>query len=514
MGKGWVNLSFDQIVMTVAMALYLVVVLLVGLLYARRSKTSNDFYLGGRGLGSLVTAMSAEASDMSSWLLMGLPGLAYLHGLSNASWTAIGLAVGTYVNWLIVAKRLRRYTVVAGNSITLPDFFSNRFHDKNKILMCISAVIILIFFVPYTASGFAACGKLFQSLLGINYQFAMIISALVIILYTAIGGFLAESTVDLIQGLLMSIALIAIFGYGISAAGGIKEVMENAKSMPGYLNLTQIFNPDTNKADSFGFLKIISELAWGLGYFGMPHVLLRFMAIRKEGELKTSRRIAMVWVVISLIAAVFIGIIGAAAIKGITDSETIFIELAKKLGGSSFITLFIAGVILAGILAATISTSDSQLLVASSSISQNFYKGLINKNASDKLVMLVSRGTVVVIAIISIFIAWNPDSNIFKIVSFAWAGFGASFGPVILFSLFWKRTTLSGAVAGMITGGISIFVWKFLIAANVSFLNIYELLPAFIIASIAIVIVSLIDKEPSEEIQAEFELAASTQPIE
>ena len=222
----------------------------------------------------------------------------------------------------------------------------------------------------------------------------------------------------------------------------------------------------------------------------------------------------MVWVVISLIAAVFIGIIGATAIKGITDSETIFIELAKKLGGSSFITLFIAGVILAGILAATISTSDSQLLVASSSISQNFYKGLINKNASDKLVMLVSRGTVVVIAIISIFIAWNPDSNIFKIVSFAWAGFGASFGPVILFSLFWKRTTLSGAVAGMITGGISIFVWKFLIAANVSFLNIYELLPAFIIASIAIVIVSLIDKEPSEEIQAEFELAASTQPIE
>ncbi|HHV51503.1 MAG TPA: sodium/proline symporter, partial [Clostridiales bacterium] len=319
-------MSFDQIVMTVAMALYLVVVLLVGLLYARRSKTSNDFYLGGRGLGSLVTAMSAEASDMSSWLLMGLPGLAYLHGLSNASWTAIGLAVGTYVNWLIVAKRLRRYTVVAGNSITLPDFFSNRFHDKNKILMCISAVIILIFFVPYTASGFAACGKLFQSLLGINYQFAMIISALVIILYTAIGGFLAESTVDLIQGLLMSIALIAIFGYGISAAGGIEGVMENAKSMSGYLSLVKIFNPDANKADSFGFLKIISELAWGLGYFGMPHVLLRFMAIRKDGELKTSRRIAMVWVVISLIAAVFIGIIGAAAIKGITDSETIFIE--------------------------------------------------------------------------------------------------------------------------------------------------------------------------------------------
>jgi sodium/proline symporter len=504
----------EQIIMTISMALYLVVVLCIGLIYAKRSKTSNDFYLGGRGLSPLVTAMSAEASDMSSWLLMGLPGAAYLFGFSEASWTAIGLAIGTYVNWLFVAKRLRRYTVVANNSITLPDFFSNRFHDKNKILMSLSALIILVFFIPYTASGFAACGKLFHTLLGINYQFAMIISALVIILYTAIGGFLAESTVDLIQGIIMSIALVVIVGYGLNIAGGIDGVIENANALPGFSSLFNIFDPKTNTAKPYGFVTIISTLAWGLGYFGMPHVLLRFMAIRKEGELKTSRRIAMVWVIISLIAAVLIGIIGSAAVKGLGDAETIFIELTQRLGGNGIFTLFIAGLILAGVLAATISTSDSQLLVASSGISQNFYKGLINKKASDRMVMLVSRSTVVVIAIISIFIAWNPDNSIFEIVSFAWAGFGAAFGPVILFSLFWKRTTLYGAFAGMITGGISIFVWKFVVRQFGGIWDIYELLPGFIIASLVIVVVSLIDKQPSKEILDEFDLVASSQPIE
>ena len=511
-------MSWEKIVMTVSMVSYLIVVLCIGLIYMRRNKTSSDFFLGGRKLGPLVAAMSAEASDMSSWLLMGLPGLAYLSGFSEASWTAIGLALGTYINWIVVAKRLRRYTVVADNSITLPDFFSNRFHDKNKILMSISALIILVFFIPYTASGFAACGKLFNSVLGFSYPVAMLISALVIILYTVIGGFLAESATDLIQGILMSTALVVVLGYGISLAGGIGNVIEDTGSLPGFTSLFSTFDPKTNSATPFGFVPIISTLAWGLGYFGMPHILLRFMAIRKESELKTSRRIATVWVVISLFAAVMIGIVGFTAVKDINDPETIFIELSQRMGGSNFITLLLAGLILAGILAATMSTSDSQLLVASSSISRNFYKGLINKNASDKTVMIISRATVVVIAIISIFIAWNPDSSIFEIVSFAWAGFGAAFGPVILFSLFWKRTTLYGALAGMISGGISIFVWKFLVAKYIgkyiSILNIYELLPAFIIASLAIVIVSLLGKEPSKEIQDQFDLVASKQPID
>jgi sodium/proline symporter len=507
-------MSNDQMIMMISMLAYIIAVLVIGIIYARRNRTTDDFYLGGRRLSPLVTAMSAEASDMSSWLLMGLPGVAYLYGLADASWTAIGLAVGTYLNWLIVAKRLRRYTVVANNSITLPDFFSNRFHDRSKILMSVSAIIILIFFVPYTASGFAACGKLFQSLLGVNYQAAMIASAFVVVFYTAIGGFLAESTTDLIQGIIMSIALVVIVGFGISKAGGIDQVAVNAQSIPGFSSLFQTFDPKTGGASPYGFITIISTLAWGLGYFGMPHVLLRFMAIRKEGELKTSRRIATVWVVISLFAAVMIGVIGAAAVKGLEDPETIFIVLAQKLGDHGIITLILAGFILAGILAATMSTSDSQLLVASSSISQNFFKGLLRKNAGDNLIMWVSRGTIVVISLISAVIAWNPENSIFKIVSFAWAGFGAAFGPVILFSLFWKRTTLYGALAGMLSGGTMIFVWKFALSPLGGIFGIYELLPAFIIACLVIAGVSLLDKKPSKEIQDEFDLAASSNPVE
>ncbi len=507
-------MSGEQIVLMASMTAYMVAVLVIGIVYAQRNKTTDDFFLGGRQLGPLVTAMSAEASDMSSYLLMGVPGVAYLTGLADAGWTAIGLALGTYLNWLFVAKRLRRYTVVANNSITLPDFFSNRFHDKSKILMSISALIILIFFVPYTASGFAACGKLFESLLGINYQVAMLVSALVVVLYTVIGGFLAESVTDLIQGLLMSVALVVILFFGISVAGGIDGVVENAKSMPGFLSMVRSFVPETGKSAPYGFITIISTLAWGLGYFGMPHVLLRFMAIRKENELKTSRRIATVWVVISLFSALLIGIIGAAVVKNIGDPETIFIVLAQKLGGNSFILLVFAGVILAGILAATMSTSDSQLLVASSSVSQNFFKGLVRKNADNRLIMWVSRATVVVIAIIGAIIALNPNNSVFEVVSFAWAGFGAAFGPVILFSLFWKRTTLWGAFAGMLTGGVMIFVWKFLVRKLGGVFDIYELLPAFIIASLAIFVVSLMCKQPSKEIMDEFDLVVSNKPIE
>ncbi len=522
----------EKICMLIAMGVYMVAVVVVGVICAKRNKTADDFYLGGRKLNPLVAAMSAEASDMSSWLLMGLPGLAYLTGIADAGWTAIGLAVGTYINWLVVAKRLRRYTVVANNSITLPDFFSNRFHDKNRILMCVSALVILVFFVPYTASGFAACGKLFSSLFGTPYLTAMILSAVVIVAYTAIGGFLAASTTDLMQGILMSCALVVVLIFGIVTAGGMGAVMDKAREIPGYLGLTELYDLKTGSSAPYSGLSIASMLAWGLGYFGMPHVLLRFMAIRKESQLKTSRRIASIWVVISLGVAVFMGIVGSAALPELVDrasligaseqaiqeatstSETIFIAIADKLGNNGILPALIAGVILAGILAATMSTADSQLLAASSGISQNFFKGIIHKKASDKTTMWVARGTVIVIAIVGAVIASNPNSSIFEIVSFAWAGFGATFGPVVLFSLFWKRTTLSGALCGMLAGGVMVFVWKFLLKPLGGIWGIYELLPAFLVACAAILVVSLLTKAPGEDIIKEFDLAASKTPLE
>ena len=278
--------------------------------YAKKTASVTDFYLGGRKLGPFVTAMSAEASDMSSWLLMGLPGVAYVSGIANAAWTAIGLAIGTYVNWLIVAKRLRKYTEIAGNSTTVPEFFSKRHRDEKNILSGIAAVIIIIFFIPYTGSGFAACGKLFNSLFGIDYHVAMIISAIVIVAYTTLGGFLAASTSDFMQSIVMTIALVVIFGYGVTTAGGIDAVMTNANSLAGYFTLTHTYSADG--PGNYGLLTIISTLAWGLGYFGMPHVILRFMAIEDSKKLKLSRRIATIWVVISLGVAIFIGVIGNA----------------------------------------------------------------------------------------------------------------------------------------------------------------------------------------------------------
>lgn len=329
-------MTTEQILMLVTIGGYLVIMLLIGVWFSRRNNSVDDFYLGGRKLGPFVTAMSAEASDMSSWLLMGLPGVAYATGLADATWTAIGLAIGTYLNWLIVSKRLRNYSHVCNNSITIPDFFSNRYRDKYKILMAIAAVIIIIFFVPYTASGFAACGKLFSSLFGIDYHLAMIISAVVIVFYTSFGGFSAASTTDFIQGIVMTIALFIVFGFGIAVAGGPNAVVDNATALPGYLDLTQVFNPETNSAEPYSILKIASTLAWGLGYFGMPHVLLRFMAIDDSKKLKTSRRVATIWVVISLAVAISIGIIGLAmvnngAMQPLSDPETIIVVIADLL---------------------------------------------------------------------------------------------------------------------------------------------------------------------------------------
>ena len=387
-----------------AIVIYLVAMVYVGFYFSKQGSgdSADDFYLGGRKLGPFVTAMSAEASDMSSWLLMGLPGVAYLTGIADAGWTAIGLGLGTYLNWLIVAQRLRRYSVVC-NAITIPDFLSRRYHDHKNILMCISAIIILIFFIPYTASGFKAIGTLFSSLFGVDYHMAMIVGAIVIVGYTVMGGFLAVSTTDLIQSIVMTISLIVIVFYGIHMAGGWDEVVNNATSMAGYLSMTQIHDRASGSAAPYSLLTIVSTLAWGLGYFGMPHILLRFMAIEDEKKLVLSRRIATVWVLISMCVAILIGIIGyAASVAGAiplftqsSESETVIIQFAHLLGQHSFLLSLIAGVVLAGILACTMSTADSQLLTAASGVSQNLLQDFLKIKMSTAASMMAARLTVV-----------------------------------------------------------------------------------------------------------------------
>lgn len=497
---------------TLAILVYLGCMLYVGYRCSKNNNDSADFYLGGRKLGPLVTAMSAEASDMSSWLLMGLPGLAYLTGVADAGWTAIGLAIGTYLNWRIVAKRIRRYTHVAGNSITLPSFFSNRYRDEEKILQSIGAIFIVIFFIPYTASGFAACGKLFSSLFGINYQVAMVISALIIVGYTTLGGFLAASTTDFIQSIIMSIALVIVFIFGINVAGGVSAVVENAQSLPGYLTMHTTYDPVSGTEQPYPIISIVSMIAWGLGYFGMPHILLRFMAIEDEEKLKLSRRVATGWVVISLAVAVLIGIIGLAMtaagelipLEG-SASETIIVKIADLMSQHGVLPALLAGTILAGILASTMSTADSQLLAASSSVSSDLLGDFLKKKTGKKGSMFADRMTLLIIALVAVFLARDPNSSVFNIVSFAWAGFGAVFGPVVLFALFWKRSNWQGALAGMISGGAMVFIWKYLVRPLGGAWDIYELLPAFLVSCAAIVLVSLLTKAPSKEIVEEFE---------
>ena len=501
----------------ITIIVYLGGMIAIGAVFSKKNKDVSDFYLGGRKLGPLVSAMSAEASDMSSWLLMGLPGLAYLCGIAEAGWTAIGLAAGTYLNWLFVAKRLRIYSKQT-NSITIPDFFSDRYHDKNHVLSGISALIILVFFVPYTASGFSACGKLFATLFNMDYHAAMILAAFIIIAYTSMGGFLAASFTDLIQSIVMTTALVIIVCFGISHAGGMDAVIDNAKSIPDYLHMTvtRSLNADGSFSQTgYGFLPIVSTLAWGLGYFGMPHILLRFMAIEDANKIKLSRRIASFWVVIAMGVAIFIGIIGmqlthngtlgALFGAGTNNSETIIMEIAKLLSKNGFLAAVVAGLIFAGILACTMSTSDSQLLAASSSMSENIMKGVFKMKLNEKQSMLAARGVLVVIAVLGVILAWNPNSSVFRVVSFAWAGFGATFGPVMLTALFWKRSNKQGAAAGLIVGGVMIFVWKFLVRPLGGAWDIYELLPAFICALVAIVAVSLLTGEPEKAVQDEYD---------
>ena len=504
----------------IAILIYFIVVLTIGFTYAKRSNSStSEYFLGGRKVGPWFTALSAEASDMSGYLLMGLPGLAYFSGASDVGWTAIGLAIGTYLNWLLVAKRLRRYSVVANDSITLPGFYSNRFHDTKKVIGTTAAIIILIFFCVYCGSCFVTCGRLFNSLFGWDYSMMMVLGATIVFLYTMIGGYLSVVATDFVQGTLMFFALSIVVIGSIGMAGGVDNTVAFLSDIPGYLSMTTmavpLLGPDGAQMvengqplfdvpAEYGLLTIISTMSWGLGYFGMPQVLVRFMGVRSDEEIKMSRCIAIVWVVISMFCAVMIGLIGRYLIPDqlLTQSsaETIFIVLSQMMLPS-----FLCGLVVSGILAASMSSASSYLLITGSSVAENIFRGLFKKDATDNQVLIVSRITLAAVLLFGIAVAWDENSVIFAVVSYAWAGLGASFGPLTLFSLYWRRTTKQGAIAGMITGAAMVLIWHNLIRPIGGIFGIYELLPAFLCSCLAIVIVSLLTKEPDEAVLYEFD---------
>lgn len=479
--------------------LYLGGMLGIGLYFYFKTKNLSDYVLGGRKLNGWVAPLSAQASDMSGWLLMGLPGYAYVAGMQSI-WLALGLGIGTYLNWKIIAKRLRIYTQIAGDSITIPDYFENRFKDKSKVLRIISAVFILVFFLFYTTSGFVAGGKLFSTVFNMPYFTALTIGAVVIVGYTFLGGFLAVCWTDFFQGIMMFLAVLIVPIIGMKSLGGYNETITLLRNFN-----SNFLNPLTDGIGKpMSFVAILSLLAWGLGYFGQPHILVRFMAIASPGEIKKSRKIAMVWVILSLTAAVFVGIVGLFYVKPAlvgAETETVFIVMVSKM-----FPPVLAGILLSAVLAAIMSTADSQLLVTASSLTEDFYKVLFRKNASEKELMWVSRAAVMLVAVAAYFLALNENSSILKIVSYAWAGFGATFGPTIILSLFWKRMTKNGALAGMISGGVMVIVWKQL---SGGIFDLYEIVPGFILSVIVIIVVSLLDKEPSEEIKNEFEKVSS-----
>ena len=510
----------NVIILSVIVA-YLLFVILTGVYIGKKTKQNSEgFFLGGRSMGPLVTAMSAEASDTSSYLLMAIPGLAYLSGLADPSWTAIGLVAGTYLNFRLVSKRLRRYSEKLG-AITIPDFFSKRFEEGTNVIEAIAAVIIIVFFIPYVASGLQAIGKLFNTVFEINYMVGVLIGAIVILSYSILGGFGSVAIMDLIQSIIMTFALIVIIIFAVDRAGGIESVMTFAKSLPGFLSFTHSHVPAENISEigtitTYGPIKILSTLAWGLGYFGMPHILVRFMSIRDEEELKLSRRIASTWIIISMAVAIFIGITGLAlSYKGVipylkgSDAERVIIRIADLLSEIGVVPAIIAGIILAGALAATMSTADSQLLCAASSFSQNLMYDTFKKKMNDKQQMIAARLTIFAILVLAVLIASDPNSpigqSIFQVVSFAWAGFGACFGPAMLLALFSKRTNAKGVIAGMVSGGLMIFVWKFGVRHMGGIYDIYELLPAFILNIIVTTIVSRFTTPPNKRIQKIFD---------
>ena len=512
-------MTTDKIITLAAFAFYLLLMILIGVFYSKRTNNNEDYFLGGRNLGGWTAALSAQASDMSGWLLMGLPGAVYLAGTGEI-WIAVGLLIGTILNWYIVSSRLRKYTIVAGNSLTIPSFFENRYRDKKGVIKIVSAIIIAVFFAVYTASAFSSGAKLFAVLFGdsINnaYTIGLIIAAVVILIYTLLGGFKAVCTTDFIQGMLMLVAILAvpIVAYAIVAGNpGFNHALQQhgVASPADYLNpfLTAEGTPVTA-------VSVISNLAWGLGYFGMPHIIIRFMAIKNEHEVKKSRKIAIVWVILSLAAACFVGVVARAYLSPQldgTNSETAFIRLIQQVFSGNGMLIFMGGVFLCAILAAIMSTADSQLLVTSSAISEDIFRGVIKRNSkneeTEKNALLVGRVAVVVIAIIAFVIALDPNSSIMGLVSDAWAGFGAAFGPVVLLALFWKRSNLAGAVAGMATGAVTVIVWDYLPLVNGATIyaatGLYSLVVGFALALVVNIIVSLVTKAPSKAITEEFD---------
>ncbi len=508
-------MTTSNIIVLCAFAFYMLVMIGIGAFYSRKTKNNEDYFLGGRGLGAWTAAISAEASDMSGWLLMGLPGAFYLTG-SGDIWIAIGLLIGTILNWVFVSKRLRRYTIKAGNSLTIPSFFENRFRDKGA-LKIVSAIIIAVFFAVYTASAFSSGAKLFATLFGTDenysqvYFIGLIIAAVVILVYTLLGGFRAVCTTDLIQGMLMLVAIMSvpIIAYAIvSGNGGFDANL--AKN--GISDIGSFVNPMTVGGEPISWTGIVSGLGWGLGYFGMPHILVRFMAVKSEKEIKKSGSIAIIWVTLAFIASFFIGIIGRAFLTSElndTTSETVLIRMIQQIFTGNGFFIFIGGIFLCGILAAIMSTADSQLLVTASAISEDMYKGVINKKASEKSALVLGRIAVAVIAVIAFVIALDPKSSIMGLVSDAWAGFGAAFGPVVLLALFWKRSNWQGALAGMISGALTVIAWDYIPFVSGQTIGaatgLYSLAVGFPVALVVMIIVSLITKAPDNEIVKEFE---------
>lgn len=504
----------NVIVILAAFAAYLVFMIIIGAIYMKRTNNTEDYFLGGRGLNGWVAALSAQASDMSGWLLMGLPGSVYALGTGQA-WIAVGLLIGTILNWICISGRLRRYTIVANNSMTLPAYFENRFHDKKRILLAVSSTVICIFFLVYTASALAAGGKLFNSVFGLDYHIAVAIGAVVILAYTFMGGFMAVCVTDFIQGMLMLVGLLVvpILAYA-TMKGDFISILNQTEVAGGaevFLSLT------SNGGEPYKAIDIISQLAWGLGYCGMPHILTRFMAVKNQKELNKSKSIAIVWVILSLVAAVFIGIIGRAFLfPTLLDgpaTEDVFIKMIVKLFTETYALPFIGGIFLCGIMAAIMSTADSQLLVAASAVSKDIYKDILKPDAEDKKVLQISRITVIVVAVIAFVIAWDPDSSIMGLVSNAWAGLGSAFGPIVVMSLFWRRANFAGAVAGIASGALTVIVWDYIPLVSGSTLasvtGLYSLVIGFTISILCIIIFSLLTKAPSKEIQIEFDKARS-----
>lgn len=484
----------------ITFVVYLIGMLGIGIWTYKRTNTLSDYVLGGRSLNGWVTAMSAQASDMSGWLLLGLPGAIYVTGF-NGMWIAIGLAVGTYLNWQFVAKRLRRYTEIV-DSITISEYLENRFKDRSRLLRIISALTIIIFFLFYAASGMVAGGLLFEQAFGMDYDTALLIGAVVIVSYTFLGGFLAVSWTDFFQGILMFFALLFVPLTLISSLGGFGQLWNAIGEVNvDLLHIMRTVGVEDGSwvtgSSAFSLIGTISLLAWGLGYFGQPHILVRFMGIRSADEIPKARLVAVTWVVLSLLGAGFVGLVGITQFpQPLENPETVFIQLSQLLFNP-----WLAGILLAAILSAIMSTIDSQLLVSSSALAEDFYKAILRKDASDKELVWVGRITVIAIAIAAVLLA-RSGGTVLDLVAYAWAGFGAAFGPVIILSLFWKRMTRNGALAGMLVGALSVILWKNIEALSAT--GLYEMVPGFILAWIAILIFSLIDRNPSEEVAEEF----------